>query len=424
MFGDNEIVAVEEPGFWSQFISILTGSKKPKNSDSEPNDSQLIHPDTSEEFEYFASNNNSTYIKFMATLDPILLRSLPVDPEISISTLIAEDRSYAYYAQSWLKDLRGISNHTKDRPYSIFAMNNKGFKVLICRYLTAQRPPDGYESRRACINLVTLIPFMVDSSLFVSDTDLWCNMKQFFELGAGDEEEHGTTLYNFLYYLQSSTGASRAKKISNDSPEEIASENLFLVIGNAIPEGKSTYILLRDIRKKNCAPDDPSAFLIINPCTGHMYSAIDPKCPLQEIHCLATPNNIWANIQDEICPCNMKYDLTNVDNWRPFFGKRMSPPKGGIVTIQESFSYIDTGVAYALEIEKSLRQAIKNGIRRWRSKRHRPTTTFHPDASSILHDLLPSLEEWKKHGENIIVHFLFLLSIINLNFDIIFFRKI
>jgi hypothetical protein len=37
-------------------------------------------------------------------------------------------------------------------------------------------------------------------------------------------------------------------------------------------------------------------------------------------------------------------------------------------------------------------------MRRWRSKRHRSTTTFHPDASSIMHDLLPLLEEWKRTG--------------------------
>jgi hypothetical protein len=43
-------------------------------------------------------------------------------------------------------------------------------------------------------------------------------------------------------------------------------------------------------------------------------------------------------------------------------------------------------------------QALKDNMRRWRSKRHRSTTTFHPDASSIMHDLLPLLEEWKRTG--------------------------
>ena len=38
-------------------------------------------------------------------------------------------------------------------------------------------------------------------------------------------------------------------------------------------------------------------------------------------------------------------------------------------------------------------------MRRWRSKRFKSTTTFHPDACSAMADLLPLLEAWKKSGE-------------------------
>ena len=38
-------------------------------------------------------------------------------------------------------------------------------------------------------------------------------------------------------------------------------------------------------------------------------------------------------------------------------------------------------------------------MRRWRSKRHRSTTTFHPDACAALYDLLPLLEDWKRTGD-------------------------
>ena len=37
-------------------------------------------------------------------------------------------------------------------------------------------------------------------------------------------------------------------------------------------------------------------------------------------------------------------------------------------------------------------------MRRWRSKRLRSTTTFHPDASAAMSELLPTLEEWKRTG--------------------------
>ena len=65
---------------------------------------------------------------------------------------------------------------------------------------------------------------------------------------------------------------------------------------------------------------------------------------------------------------------------------------------QEDFEYADTSAAYALEIEKSVRQAIKDAYRRWRSRRQRSTTTFHPDACSTMHDLLPAMENFKKSG--------------------------
>ena len=41
----------------------------------------------------------------------------------------------------------------------------------------------------------------------------------------------------------------------------------------------------------------PSDFLVINPVNGFTFSAADPNCPLQEIACLATTTNVFANVQ-------------------------------------------------------------------------------------------------------------------------------
>jgi hypothetical protein len=60
--------------------------------------------------------------------------------------------------------------------------------------------------------------------------------------------------------------------------------------------------------------------------------------------------------------------------------------------------YTPTTAAYCLEVERTAVQAIKDNLRRWRSKRLRSTTTFHPDACSALNDLLPMLEDWKRTG--------------------------
>ena len=62
-------------------------------------------------------------------------------------------------------------------------------------------------------------------------------------------------------------------------------------------------------------------------------------------------------------------------------------------------TYVETRASYCLEIERTVLQAIKDSMRRWRSKRHRSTTTFHPDACAAINDLLPLLEDWKRTGD-------------------------
>jgi coiled-coil and C2 domain-containing protein 2A len=155
--------------------------------------------------------------------------------------------------------------------------------------------------------------FRLDSQSFIGETDLWCTTNQFWEIGAGDEEEHATLLYNYLYYLSSKNPRLDKKVIRNSLPsksqfypseDEIKNESIFLVICKAIPEGNSVYVLLRDAHRQSSNICGPENFLVINPCTGFIYSAVDPNCPLKEIYCLVTPYNIWANIQ--VFNCKLK----------------------------------------------------------------------------------------------------------------------
>ena len=86
---------------------------------------------------------------------------------------------------------------------------------------------------------------------------------------------------------------------------------------------------------------------------------------------MVTPYNTWANIQYLAKPFETSFDLFNVDNWRPFFGSRLPPPAGGLSSIQQEIKYVPTSTGYCLEIETAVLAAVKNNIRRWRSKRHR-----------------------------------------------------
>lgn len=93
------------------------------------------------------------------------------------------------YARTWLKSVKATGAHTESRNYKLFGTNSNGYNVFLSRYLTAQQPPKGYESRRACIHLISNIPFMNDAQSFLGEMDLWCTSSQFWEIG----------MYNFAF---------------------------------------------------------------------------------------------------------------------------------------------------------------------------------------------------------------------------------
>lgn len=377
---------------------------------------QYIHPKTVEQLEYFASGDGSTYIKILATMDPLLATIPKLPGDVPISSLYHDDRNYGPYAQNWLRSLADVSQATKDRPYKCFGMNSEGLQTLLCRYLSPLEPPDGYTTMRSVVHLVSMLPYLSDAQTFQETSiDFWCSSKQAWEVGAGDEEEHGTILFNYLYFLSLNgnlLGANmdkRERRRNADSlrnkqggyPDDdaIRDESVFLVLGEAYPEGDAVYVMVRDRNMASKDPFAPRNFVLINPINGFVYSAMDPSCPVRNIACLVTPYNLWANVQTSGKPHDISYDVLNVDKWRPFFGKRLPPPSGGMHSIQEEITYAPTMTRTCADIENAVTAGIRNGIRRWRSKRARSTTTFHPDGCSIAADMLPLLESWRKTGQ-------------------------
>jgi hypothetical protein len=419
---------------------------------------QSFPPKTEIELCGYLSNDHTTYMKVMMTLDPLLPVANNATEDFSAGSVVPEDRYWAIYGQQWLEALRQVNPSTEKRPYQLFATNSGGMQVLISRYLFPQTPPQGFEhSHRACLHLVSLVPFMKDAQSFVGSMDLWCSAREFWEIGAGDEEEHAVMLYNYLRFrLTHPQGATTSGNASPTSAAgnsthnngsivaavarnltrypttaEIAEENIFLVLGNAIPEGRTVYILLRDRHRHHvqspsaastssffpstmtaslARPADSNAvpthspmyyaaeqFLVINPCTGHVFSAADVNCPLKEIYMLVTPYNLWANIQTTTRPSQLRYNVLRGSDWRPFFGTRCRFPAGGLSSFQSAVRYVPTEISYARQIEDTVYQGIRNGFRRWRSKRMRATTTFHPQAGTAIQELLEDFESWKRN---------------------------
>lgn len=371
-----------------------------------------IDQETLNEFDWFCCGSSfNSNISILSTLDPLLTSTPYIDSDISISTTYPADRPLVPYAQAWMKSLREYSEFTKNRKYMIFGTNSEGLSVLVCRYLRPQTPPVNMTSRRSCLHLVSMIPFLEDSKVFVGETDLWCTNKQLWEIAAGDEDDHAVCLYNMLYYLSVRDVQDHNSNKNNNvqqyypgypSEEFVLSEELFLILGTAIPEGQSVFILVRRGGRSRGADKkqndtSPKSFLIINPCTGFIYSAADPNCPLIEIACLATPYNIWANVQPSAKPDKMNFDISKTNLWKPLFGA-FRAPIAGLSTIQEPVQYTPTSSIRCLEIEKILKASIKSNLRKWRSVRPKAVTSFHADACAILTDLLADLEEWKANG--------------------------
>lgn len=300
----------------------------------------------------YLQDDDSTYLKTLLTLQP-LLPSSSADTsssathrivhevgggggggggrgleDFSPASVAPEDHVYALYAQSWLDALHhtlsflpnttmntnnqgsaaATTNNNSARRFNIFATNSQGLQIFLCRYLTPQAPPPDYPiNLRALLHLVSLLPFMKDAQSFLGSLDLWCTNREFWEIGAGDEEEHAVLLYNYLRYLlyppdnapssadandrhetenmhrQSHHHASSSNASNNNSrypsPEEVAEEALFLVLGNAVPEGQSVYVLLRD-RHRRLPQDEPQTnnryYLYLN--IFSMGSAGDIHC--------------------------------------------------------------------------------------------------------------------------------------------------
>ena len=125
----------------------------------------LFCPSPQTEFDYYASAGAATYLKLMITLDPILVTPPIIPDEINSGNLIPEDRFCTNYARQWMREIASVGAHTKNRSFSLFGMRSNGLHTLIPRFLTALKPPKGFDSKRACVHLASQVPFMPDAQV-------------------------------------------------------------------------------------------------------------------------------------------------------------------------------------------------------------------------------------------------------------------
>ncbi|KAM6150477.1 coiled-coil and C2 domain-containing protein 2A isoform 1-T1 [Erethizon dorsatum] len=247
-----------------------------------------------------------------------------------------------------------------------------GKTVFITRYLKPLNPPqellNAYPNNpQATAELVaryvSLIPFLPDTVSFAGVCDLWSTSDQFLDLLAGDEEEHAVLLCNYFLFL---------------------GKKAWLVMGNAIPEGPTAYVLTWE----------QNHYLIWNPCSGHFYGQFDTFCPLKSVGCLIGPDNIWFNVQQYESPLRINFDVTKPKLWKSFFSRSLPYP--GLSSVQpEELIYQCTDKAAAAELQDRIEKMLKEKIMDWRP---RHLTRWNRHCTSTLRHFLPLLE--RSQGED------------------------
>ena len=219
---------------------------------------------------YFASNDlnnfDDTELRNNEQIPSYINMSVTLDPPISLPS----ENDEAYYpgyeannllgdASEWMIGMRS-NPKLKGRKVTCWGENIDGQSVLLCRYLNPAKPPkdvcniegpggDKDYAIEKVARFVSLIPFKEDLKKFADMNDLFCTNQQFLDLGEGDYEEHAILLCNFFNYIDINTGRPEIKS--------------YLLFGEAMPEGQTTYVL----RRKDGEGDAE----IWSPHTGECY---------------------------------------------------------------------------------------------------------------------------------------------------------